>query len=689
MPAARAALLAIALAATTASAGMAESWYLARGRANSQIGNHAAAIEAYRKALEANPGSREASRALGVELQRNGETDRAVAEFDRHLARFPDDWELAFEQARLLQWSRYAYRAGDAVRYLRMGLAKRDDPARRRELARLLGRSRATLDDAIREYDRLLAASPGDAQELRDERLRLLLWDPRRRGEAMAELSRREAEHPGDERVARHIARLAAEDPARAAEAADRYAALLVRHPDDRELALGRARALARAGRRAEAREAYARALAAGNGTEARLEYADLLAADPGTRAAARVEYAAVLRESPRNRRARLALARVLSADRDTSRAAIVQYEAVLAESPRDPEAHRGLARAYAWNGDPDRALAHAIAGRSARPGAEQAEVESALRRGREPGLGLGARALAQPGTAFRLSSLQELASGSADPTPFTSGAIEGGVVTYRGDGQVARGSTAALRAEWRPSPGRRLDAAAGWDGARASAGAFSGELRWERQDGPRALALSVSRTARRDSFRALAGEVVDGRWIGAASDNVVGARAGWSNEAWRAELSARAGAVTGAGMPGAFLASGAGRADRTLLRSGRWALSAGTVVEATHHARDLSGQDGDPAAPRLFSPPLFVAASPRISLAHDAGLGGSVVLDAGPALQLISGPGGAVRLGGDARAALVQRLGDRIRLTAELRVERIADVYSRAEGAAMLAVLF
>src|SRR5512134_61363 len=121
--AARAALLAIALAAAPAAqAGLAESWYLSRGRANMKIGNYAAAIEAYEKALAANPRSREASRALGEARQRNGETDRAVAEYDRHLARFPDDADVAFEQARILQWSRYAYRRPDAVRYLRLGL---------------------------------------------------------------------------------------------------------------------------------------------------------------------------------------------------------------------------------------------------------------------------------------------------------------------------------------------------------------------------------------------------------------------------------------------------------------------------------------------------------------------------------------------------------------------------------------
>src|SRR5512138_2540993 len=246
--AARAALVAAALAAAApAAAGVAESWYVARARANARIGNHAAAIEAWARALEENPGSREASRGLGLARLRNGETDRAVAEFDRHLARFPDDAELAFEQARLLQWSRYAYRARDAVRYLEMGLAVRDDPARRLDLARLLGRDRATLDRALAEYDRLLARAPGD-RTLRDERLKLLLWDPRRRAEAIRELERRETERPDDEAARRELARMLADDPARAAEAATRYEALLARHPADPDLLAGRARALSRAG---------------------------------------------------------------------------------------------------------------------------------------------------------------------------------------------------------------------------------------------------------------------------------------------------------------------------------------------------------------------------------------------------------------------------------------------------------
>ena len=54
--AAAAALVAAALLASRASAGVAESWYLGRARANARIGNHAAAIEAFRKALAEDPG---------------------------------------------------------------------------------------------------------------------------------------------------------------------------------------------------------------------------------------------------------------------------------------------------------------------------------------------------------------------------------------------------------------------------------------------------------------------------------------------------------------------------------------------------------------------------------------------------------------------------------------------------------
>jgi tetratricopeptide (TPR) repeat protein len=680
-----AALLAAALVAAPASAGVAESWYLARARANAQIGNHAAAIEAYRKALDADPGSREASRGLGLELRANGDTDRAVAEFDRHLGRFPDDWEIAFTQARLLSWSRYAYRARDAVRYLRMGLAGHDDPARRRELARLLGRDRATLEDALREYDRLLAASPGD-EALREERLKLLLWDPRRRPEARAELVRLEAERPGDERVQRELARLVAEEPGRAGEAAARYAALVARHPDDPDLLLAHARALAKAGRRAEAREAYGRALAVRPGAETRVEYADLLASDPATRPAARAEYEAALRAAPRSRRARLGLARVLAADRETSRAAIPQYAAVLAQAPRDAEAHRGLARAYAWNGDRDRALAHALAADAGRPGGD--DLTRTLRRGREPTAGADARAVSQPTGPLALSSARVLATGRTDPSPFTTASAEAGLASCAGEGRRLEGAAAALALEWRPEPGARVHGSATWEALRPGPAALAGALRVEWGDGERAISAAVVRAPRQDSFRAFAGVDVAGRRVGAASDDAVEVRAAGAAGDARLEVTARVGQVEGAGMPATFLAAVSARADRAVARTGPWALSLGAAARASHHARDLSGLGGDPVAPRLYSPVLFVSLSPRLGVAREVGPA-RLVLDAGPALQHASGPGGALRAGGDAHLSATQPLGDRLRLGVDLRAERIAAAYTRLEAGATLAVAF
>lgn len=684
--AARAVLAAAALAtATPASGGIAESWYLARARANAQIGNHAAAIEAYRKALQADPRSREASRGVGLELRANGDTDRAVAEFDRHLARFPDDWEIAFVQARLLGWSRYAYRARDAVRYLRMGLAHHDDPARRLDLARLLARERATLDDALREYDRLLAAAPGD-ERLRDERLRLLLWDPRHHPEARAELERRVAAHPDDDRLLRELARLTDEDPGRAAEAAERWGTLAARHPSDPDVRLAQGRALARAGRRAEARAAYERALALRPSAEARTEYADLLAADAATRPAARAQYEAALRAAPRSRRARLGLARVLAADRDTSRAAIPQFRAVLAEAPGDVDAHRGLARVYAWNGDPDRALAHALAAGAGRPGGD--DLARALERGREPTLGGGAAARSQPSGPLAVSASRAFASARADPTPFTSASVEAGAASYAGEGRRVDGPGAALSVEWRPAPGERVLAAGRWDGVRAGPASFSGALRLEREDGARTLSVGLVRTPRQDSFRALAGVLVAGRRVGAASDDAVEVRASAPAGSGRLEVTARAGQVEGAGMPATFLAAATARVDRPLARAGAWVLSAGAAAGASHHARDLSGLDGDPLAPRLYSPRLFVTVSPRLGVAREAGAA-RLVLDAGPALQRATGPGGGPRAGGDARLSVTQPLAGRLRLEAELRAERVAAAYSLFEASATLAVAF
>jgi hypothetical protein len=181
----------------------------------------------------------------------------------------------------------------------------------------------------------------------------------------------------------------------------------------------------------------------------------------------------------------------------------------------------------------------------------------------------------------------------------------------------------------------------------------------------------------------------VQGTRVGAASDTVAEVRVAWPGET-RVELAARAGAVSAAAVAPALIAGATARVDHALVRAEAWTLSAGGAVELVHHGRDLSSDGGTTdLAPRLFSPPLYATASPRVLLAHDAGVLGRLSLDAGPALQVIAGPGSAVRVGGDARLAFAERLGDRFQLGGEARVEQIAAVHTRFDAALTVALLF
>ena len=140
--------------------------------------------------------------------------------------------------------------------------------------------------------------------------------------------------------------------------------------------------------------------------------------------------------------------------------------------------------------------------------------------------------------------------------------------------------------------------------------------------------------------------------------------------------------------MSATFLAAASVRLDRPVARAGSWVLSAGAAAAASHHARDLSGLDGDPFAPRLYSPLLFVTLSPRLGLAREVGAA-RLAADGGPALQHASGAGGGLRAGGDLRASLTQPVGARLRLGAVLSAERVAAAYTRLEAGATLAVAF
>jgi tetratricopeptide (TPR) repeat protein len=722
----RALLVAVALAAVplAASAGVSEQWYLLRGRSNMKIKNYRAAIEAFQKACELDPASREASRSLVLAYERNGETDRAIAQLDSYLARFGDDPEMAFKQARWLGWSRYAYRRGDAIRYYRMGLRSQDDASRRRELARLLARDKATLDEALGEYRTLLAAAADDGA-LRAEYHELLLWDPRHRPEAITELTRDADAHPEDGARALAVARLLADEPGREGEAAERYRGALARR-DDARVELELARVLARAHRRAEALVAYGRAVelrprdvgvrlerarvlagerarrpealaeyrrvleARPKDLGLRLEYARLLAADESGREAALGEVARLAREAPDSREVRLTYARLLGARRDTSEAAIAQYEREAEVRPESTEAHAGLARAYAWNGDADRALWHAdraLAREPAQP--EVSRLRADLGRGREPWLGGVARALSSQSGGKDLLGVQGGLRASRELTPFARGTLEGGAESFAGEDRSADGARFALEVEGRPSTEARLEAALAYDGVRGGAAALTGRLGYTHGTPEERLGLFAERRARLDSFTAFAGDA-SGR-LGLASENVVGATVAFLAGALRIELRPEAGAVTHAVSPANGYLGGTATVALPLAAGGAWRLAAALESRGAHYAEDRSATSGD-ARPSdgYFSPSLFLSETARAVLVGEAPLRWRFELALGPALQLVEGaPGDGVHAGGDARVALWWRAGDRVWWSVSASGERVGTSYTRFGGETALAAYF
>ncbi len=149
----------------TFAADFVESWYLSRGRANMEIENYKAAIEAFEKVVEHDPDHRESLRSLGIAYERQGLKDKSIETFDRYLAKYDDDPEIAFKQAQALEWSRYAtYREKDMLKYYRMGLKRNDDPAMRLRYASHLAAQKETAQEAVAQYDRVLASQPHNSQ---------------------------------------------------------------------------------------------------------------------------------------------------------------------------------------------------------------------------------------------------------------------------------------------------------------------------------------------------------------------------------------------------------------------------------------------------------------------------------------------------------------------------------------------
>ncbi|MEZ4279067.1 MAG: tetratricopeptide repeat protein [Myxococcota bacterium] len=693
-----------------------EWWYVLRARANMKIGNYRAAIESYEKAAELNPDNREALKQLGVANEKQGLTTKAIEAYDRYLARFDDDPDVAFKQADFLGWERYAYRRADAIRYYRMGLAKREDLTRRHALARLLAQDRGQLKEALAEYRRLLAAKPGETTwraEYRD----LLIWDPSHLDEAIREYRNFEKERPGDLDVQKKLAEMIARRDPRSDEAAQRYAALVARRPEDAALRLQYAEVLGADPRKRErAIDAYREAVGRRPDPAVRETFADLLSSSEAHRSEAVMQYRVLLRERPEDLGVRLKLARLIGAKKEDARAAIAEYDAVLARDPENAEAHRGLSQAYAWIGDRDSALHHSnLAVRYGARERETAALRGDLLRGRERRAGPLVRGFFQEGgSKTELRGVVLAAKGRGDVTPFLTLELEAGFEDYFRSADIDEAGVSGqnqaagffeLDAEYRFDPEHRVEIGLGYHALTQSARDVVGRAAWVSEGGRFDWRVGYERKLRFDSFTALVGEEVafdDGgdvvrREIGAARENRF------------------AGRVARPDRPGqrvsAFVEPYVGWVDAYEIGANPFLGVQGEVATEiadlgiatvspfyranVYHYRDdafgLNPSAEDPRSGAYFSPQLFVEQVPGLRL--EGGWAGrhELVVEGGPAAQFVDEGGRGIRfeLGGHARLAYVLRLRESLFWSFDASFTRIGDAYTRGEATTNLTFTF
>lgn len=677
-----------------------EWWYVLRARANMKIGNYRAAIESYEKAAALNPNNREALKQLGVANEKQGLTTKAIEAYDRYLGRFQDDPDVAFKQADILGWERYAYRRADAIRYYRMGLSKREDLERRHKLARLLAQDRGALKDSLAEYRKLLAARPGEAR-WRSEYRELLLWDPAHVGEAIAEYRRYERERPGDFEVKRRLAELIARQNPKSDEAAERYAELVAMRPDDSKLALVYAEILGSDPRkRARAIEAYREAAGRNPKYEVRETYADLLSSEKSRRPEAVLQYEMLLRERPNDVGVRLKLARLLAAKRADTQAAIRQYEQVLARDPNNAEAHEGLSNAYAWLGNRDQALHHSnLALRYGAQASDHARLRGDLERGRERRVGAVARGLVQEGSAkAALRGFGIGARGRTDVTPFASVTVETGFEDYfrpNGGGLNENNQAAGyleVDGEYRFDPDRTLELGLGYHSLSQSGADVLGRAAFSSRGDAFDWKVGFERKLRFDSFTALAGESVAGENVGAARENRFYARLEKEGERLAGSLEPYAGWVGAQGIDANPFVGIQGNLRGKLAEIGILEIWPSYRANVFHYQDDAFGIDpvthSNPGG--YYSPKLFVEQVPGLALQGEWADRHQFKLEGGPAAQFVNeGNGVNFNLGAKASFSYSLELRESLFWSFDSGFTLIPQAYTRADATTSLTFVF
>ena len=675
------------LAADAQGSKLKESWYMNRGKANMEIKNYKAAIEAFEKLIELNPGNREAMRLLGLAFELQGLTDKAIMHYDRYLNRFPDDAEIAFKQARYLEGSRYAYRKKDVIKYYRMGLKAQEHHENRHRLAKLLAANKNTIDEAVKEYKILIKKDPRNPA-IREEYRKLLLWDNRYLSEAIKEYEKVTKAHPEQFEVNHQLAKLYYKDDKFTLKAIKQYHKLITKRPRNVSLRKEYAKALAKSDRHfEEANKQFLMVLEQKDDYETNRDYADHLAKRETTHDEALARYEQLIKKYPNKIEVRLKYARLLSARIERIELAIEQYQAVLEMDLKNIAAHRELARAYAWKGDNDQAIYHS---KLALKYNSQDTIASALKadlmKGREPRILAGFTYLNQSGDdGYDYSGYAYIlkAGGKADLTPFLTGRLDIGRESFENDEPDIDGTFFKLSLQYRLDPTRRFDASWTYHHFDDSEDENELNIQYSFKKGDFGITPGVKREIKYDSLLSIAGakDEVTQRKIGSARSNSIFCKFLYQKERFQATALPYVGYVSAESTDDNLVVGTDAEAGYHFIEDGAFSFSTLYKFQIYHYEEDQSGfvfSNTEPFAGGYFSPQLFLNNVLIFEFGYQFDSEAVLRLGAGPSYQYTDdfSDDGTWHIGGEGYLSYQMPLGRSLYLNADGNYYQTGDVY-------------
>lgn len=676
-----------------------ESWYMSRGKANMEIKNYKAAIEAFEKLVEINPDNHEAMRLLGRAYEAQGLTDKAIEHYDRHLNRFPDDADIAFKQARYLEASRFSYRRKDAIRYYRMGLSVKPHHENRHRLSKLLAAERETIGAAVDQYKILIKNKPGD-QNLKAEYRKVLLWDDRYLNEAIKAFEEAARDYPNQFKIQHQLAKLYYKDSESTQKAIRQYRQLVNRHPGNVNLRIEYAKALAKSDAHFDqATEQFKIALKKKSDYGTRLAYADHLAAEAYTFEDALVQYERLLQTKPGDADVRLKYARLLGAHFESNDQAIEQYQILLDRDSENSTLHRELAAAFAWRGDNDRAIYHSkLALRYDSQDRTAGRIRDDLMQGREPRVWAGVTYVNQSGdeSDYDYDGFLVRAGGKADITPFVTAGAEIGLENYSNDDIDVDGTFYKVSLQGRFDPLRRVDAEWKYHDFDDANGDSEFLVQYTTQRGDWKITPGIRREFKYDSLLAIAGDTdpATEQKIGAARSNTAFCKFFYQGEQIQGSVKPYLGYVDADSTDDNTLYGADADIRFQFKDDGIFAFSTLYKLQVFHYDEDSSGfadTNTEPFAGGYFSPDLFVNNVLLLEFRYQVQQDNELRLNVGPSVQYKSEHSDEEEwhMGVEVDLSYDMKISPSLLLTTEGSYYQIADVYRRFALTALISYTF